>query len=277
MDAGEFAQPVDGADTSAAIPPAQVLRPPFGAGVAFIVFGLHLATQFFVSTAVLILVPMIAGPLAVRRGVATDDMVAHLEFIMRDVGLPLALILAFVMSVLVMLVVAQALIRREPHPTFAEAVGWRPGSEPQRRRGLMLGATLGLLYGITATFLLPLPENSELGPLAQMAMQGGLQRMLWATLAIVGAPPVEEFLYRGVLYTGMARSWGVWPAAVLTCVIFASLHLTEVQFYWPALPFVVCLAVVVQAVRMRTGALGPCIMVHAAYNGVLVLLMYMSG
>ena len=51
----------------------------------------------------------------------------------------------------------------------------------------------------------------------------------WATtllilLASVAAPLVEELLFRGVLYNAIKLRLGVWPAIVLTGLVFGVVH-----------------------------------------------------
>ena len=145
-------------------------------------------------------------------------------------------------------------------------------------RALGASALLGSLIALAVHFMLvrvfpPRPEQS-FGPLVQAAATPGLSRLSWAVLVLVFAPPIEEFLFRGVLLHGFAKTWGLTTAVLLTSVIFIAFHLTETRSYWPALSGISLLAGVTAAVRLSTKALGPAIAVHAGYNLVFVVLVY---
>jgi membrane protease YdiL (CAAX protease family) len=145
-------------------------------------------------------------------------------------------------------------------------------------RALAASALLGSLIALGVQFLLirafpPRPEQS-FGPLVQAAATPGLSRLGWAVIALALAPPIEEFLFRGVLLHGFAKTWGLTTAVLLTSVIFITFHLPETHSYWPALSGIALLAGVTAAVRLSTKALGPAIALHAGYNLVFVVVVY---
>jgi hypothetical protein len=93
----------------------------------------------------------------------------------------------------------------------------------------------------------------------------------WAAIAgaAIGAPVVEEFLWRGFLQQGLkATGIGVRPAVAVTACLFALIHL-------PALPegarvggvaTLVVLGVAWGLLYERTGRIAAPIMAHAAFN-----------
>ena len=87
-----------------------------------------------------------------------------------------------------------------------------------------------------------------------------------AILVTVVAPIAEEFFFRGYFFTAL-RSWrGVWPAAIITGVVFGAIHAgsAPVGFLVPLafFGFVLCL------LYERTGSLYPCIALHAFNNSL---------
>jgi membrane protease YdiL (CAAX protease family) len=87
-----------------------------------------------------------------------------------------------------------------------------------------------------------------------------------AFLVAVVAPIAEEFFFRGFFY-GALRNWkGPWPAAVLTGLVFGSIHVgsAEAAFLLPLgfFGFSLCL------LRERTGSLYPGIALHCANNSL---------
>ncbi len=106
---------------------------------------------------------------------------------------------------------------------------------------------------------------------------GGWQRLGWAVLALFVAPPVEEFLFRGVLWSGLVRSMGSGKAGVVVTLLFVASHVTEARGYWPAWIAISVLAVAALAVRVRSGSLLPPVVLHTSYNAVLVAAVYLGA
>ena len=85
-------------------------------------------------------------------------------------------------------------------------------------------------------------------------------------LVCVAAPVVEEFFFRGFFY-GALRNWrGIWPAAILTGVVFGGIHLggSPIGAIVPLMVFGFGLCLLYE----RTGSLYPCIAVHAINNAI---------
>jgi uncharacterized protein len=85
-------------------------------------------------------------------------------------------------------------------------------------------------------------------------------------LVTVIAPVAEEFFFRGYFFTAL-RNWkGLWPAAVLTGLVFGAIHVgsAPIGFLVPLmfLGFVLCL------LYWRTGSLLPCIALHCLNNAL---------
>jgi ABC-2 type transport system permease protein len=92
---------------------------------------------------------------------------------------------------------------------------------------------------------------------------------LWlAALAIVAAPLFEEFIFRGLIFTGLRRSLGLAPAAVASAAIFAIVH--PPMSVVPVFVMGVCAALVYD----RTKMLAAPITVHAVYNVAVLALQW---
>jgi membrane protease YdiL (CAAX protease family) len=99
----------------------------------------------------------------------------------------------------------------------------------------------------------------------------GVDRSTAAMLAVaflvsVVAPVAEEFFFRGFFF-GALRNWkGVWPAAIITGLVFGGIHVgsAELALLVPLafFGFALCL------VRERTGSLLPCMVLHCANNSL---------
>lgn len=85
--------------------------------------------------------------------------------------------------------------------------------------------------------------------------------VLLALLVVVGAPIVEELVYRGLIQGGLSPRFGVVRALVFTAVMFTIVHLHPVEF-----PGLFAFALVLGWCRIRTGSLGLAIVTHIAFN-----------
>jgi membrane protease YdiL (CAAX protease family) len=87
-----------------------------------------------------------------------------------------------------------------------------------------------------------------------------------AFLVAVVAPIAEEFFFRGFFF-GALRNWrGVWPAAIITGLVFGAIHVSSssATFLVPLAFFGFLLCVL----RARTGSLYPGIVLHCANNSL---------
>lgn len=145
------------------------------------------------------------------------------------------------------------------------AVGGTATDVPTTLIAVAAGLTLSFLGTLLIRYAGPPPkEVSHLFPI--LIGQPGWRRDLWALAGIFLAPPVEELLYRGVLFEGFRRSIGrVWSAVVVT-LLFVAGHIPNTHGWWPPLVGIGCLAVGSVCARILTRSLGPSVWMHAAYN-----------
>lgn len=80
-------------------------------------------------------------------------------------------------------------------------------------------------------------------------------------VVVVGAPVVEEIVYRGCLQTSLVGGFGAGTGVVVTAALFALIHWAPVEF-----PGLFAFALVLGWARHRTGSLGLAIVTHVAFN-----------
>ncbi len=99
---------------------------------------------------------------------------------------------------------------------------------------------------------------------------GGLNTVVLVVIVVVGAPIVEELVYRGLIQRSTASLIGVWPALVATSMWFAIIHFRPIEY-----PGLFLAGLVFGACVVATGRLGPAIVTHAAFNaaGIINLLV----
>ncbi|HNP60099.1 MAG TPA: CPBP family intramembrane metalloprotease [Nitrospirales bacterium] len=143
-------------------------------------------------------------------------------------------------------------------------------------RFVLMGLALG--FGFVAfTEYGGLPADDLPQPLfdAMISAPPSLQT-LWALMIVGVFPVVEEVLFRGILFTGMSESWGPGLAGFMTTMIFVGVHMPKVLEYWPALLAVSLVGSLTILLRIRTESLVPGIALHGTYNGVLVMVAFLT-
>jgi uncharacterized protein len=98
---------------------------------------------------------------------------------------------------------------------------------------------------------------------------GGWLTALLVVVVVVGAPIVEELVYRGLLQRSVSSAIGAGIGLVSTSLWFALVHFSPVEYpglFLAGLVFGGCVAL--------TGRIGPAIVTHAAFNatGLVVVL-----
>lgn len=90
--------------------------------------------------------------------------------------------------------------------------------------------------------------------------------------AVVVAPLFEETLFRGVLLPGLAGWLGPRGAVLLSAALFAAAHLSLVEW----LPLFV-LGCGLGLLRLRSGRLGPSVLMHALWNALTFVNLLLLG
>jgi hypothetical protein len=98
--------------------------------------------------------------------------------------------------------------------------------------------------------------------------------ILFAFIACVLAPVVEELMFRGFLLNALLRYMPIALAAVFSALLFGAAHAS-----WSAFAPLAGAGLVLAAVYYRTGALSASMIAHAGFNtiGVLGYFVFKSG
>jgi membrane protease YdiL (CAAX protease family) len=154
------------------------------------------------------------------------------------------------------------------------AIGWSSASGLQIVSSALVGVALSGLYLFVAFVVFPPKAQQSWNVFHDAIVAGGWQRHGWAFLALLLAPIVEEFMFRGVLFAGLSRSWPLPAAGLVTTILFVLGHGVSLHPYWPSILVITALAVAALRARIVTKSLAPCISMHAAYNLGMVVAIY---
>ncbi len=136
---------------------------------------------------------------------------------------------------------------------------------------MLLAMISGFALGTGILFLsvhTPVREDFTPGILARAAETPGVAQFAWVFAALILAPPIEEFVFRGAVFEGLRRSWGSLIAGLFVTALFVGMHVPEVSHHWPALLGVTVAGVALLLARMWSDSLAPAIALHCAYNFV---------
>lgn len=137
----------------------------------------------------------------------------------------------------------------------------------------MLSNILAVM-GITICISIALNNIISMSPLVQMseeyetASNAFYGSTIWLELlgSALITPVLEELLHRGVVYGRLRRMMNMWPAIIVSALVFAGLHFNIVQFTYAFL-----LGIVFALFVEKTGHIYPSVIAHVVANGIAVI------
>ena len=133
-----------------------------------------------------------------------------------------------------------------------------------RWRELAVISVATIFYITSVTYVLEHARDRHL------LISGPTDLLLLGTIVInlaILAPLAEELLFRGWFYTGLRQSLGFLPSFLFTVTLFAAIHWDpNHRRILQVLP----LAIALGLLRERSGSIKPTIILHAAYNLIII-------
>jgi membrane protease YdiL (CAAX protease family) len=234
---------------------------PYGPRQAALALAAYFGAQLATGAVVGVLVGLWYGVLHRGRYVQGSEIMSKATLVGGAAGVLVGGVVAWLL--------AQRHIRRNTEGISLASLGCMRGSRRAQAIAAVAGLAIGLAF-IGATTWIPMPESAKPGWLAAVA-GGGWAYYLWIALALFIAPPVEEFVFRGMLWTGLARRWNPIMAGATVTFAFAAVHITQAGTYWPAMVAIATMGAAALVARVRSGSLIPAIALHLSYNAVVVI------
>ncbi len=153
---------------------------------------------------------------------------------------------------------------------------WQLGARPAESiwyfRAILLALVALLLVALVTVSMESLLGQPLENPQVEMLAPGGssLPAAVMMLVLVAGlAPMVEELLFRGLLYRWIGERFGIWPALIVSSLIFSCLH--GIALLIPPLFVVGCL---LAWLYEKSGSIWPCMVMHGVFNGLMLLGLY---
>lgn len=246
-----------GAAGSPAVPPSSVAERKAGGWAVLALLGAALGWYVLLGIGAALGALAITGVLTKVGWVASERS----REVVVWVGLPLQQVL--------MMLVAVRRVRRRGIGGARSGLGWLP----VRRRRLVAGLAGGvfLIDAVKVALCLMLPDvDSFMTQIKQDIggpIPGDAGYVAWNLAVVVaGAPLAEELFFRGWLWGGLRRHWGVWRTGLMTGLLFLAFHGTYGD--WRLLVVLVPMVVLMTLARHFGGSVRASLAVHVANNAL---------
>ena len=239
--------------------------PAWGIGGAFLIWIASILVQAIVPL-------FFIFPFAFYRGLdpAAPDFVKSVAALaISDPTAILLQVISIFPTHVLTFIVLWAFVTRLGRRPFLKSFGW----DWSGRLRLWQSVGLGIALFAVATALAKLLGAEKPTQLEQLINSSMAARYAIAGLAVFTAPFIEEFVYRGVLYSALQRTIGMNGAVILVLGLFTLIHVPQ---YWPnvgVISAVALLSIVLTIIRAYTGRLLACVVIHMAFNAVQAVLL----
>ena len=235
-------------------------NPPWSCWMAFGIWTFSVLAILFVP--ILCLIPYIIY-------IALEGN-SSVENIQNDRTAIIVSILGTIPAHILTIVLAWFIVTKNKKFSFKQTLGWSPNNFRWFYYILILGGFFAI--ATLVSYLIPEQDNE----LLRILRSSRTAVYIVAFIATFTAPLVEEVVYRGVLYSAIQRSIGVKGAIAIVTALFALVHVPQ---YWgsPGTIILICLlSLVLTLVRVSTGNLLPCIILHTIFNGIQSLFLVLQ-
>lgn len=237
--------------------------PPWNSGVAFLVWA--------ASVALILILPTIAIVIYIAaNGISFTNREQLMELLKTDINASIIQILAIIPAHIFTLILAWAVVTKLNKYSFREMLGWKFNNFKVWHIIVVVVAIFALAGGLTSYF------GETDNELLKILRTSRTAVVLVAILATFTAPIVEEVVYRGVLYSALQRTVGVWMAVFLVTLLFAVVHVPQYLPDFVSISMICLLSLILTLVRVWTKNLLPCIILHFVFNGIQSVILILE-
>lgn len=157
-----------------------------------------------------------------------------------------------------------AVVTRLGKRPFLQSLGWNWAGRSVLYWSLI---SLGIVafVNFASNYLLRwLPDRPS--PFEELLRSSPSIRIATVVLAIIGAPLVEEIVYRGVLFSGLRKRLSGTATVLAVTVIFVSVHVPQYLGAWRSIAGLTLLSLALTIVRARTSSVLPSFLIHLVNN-----------
>ena len=132
-----------------------------------------------------------------------------------------------------------------------------------------------LAFG-SALLSIAIGDRTESSPMTELLSNPD---SLWVmgVFGVFVAPCFEELVFRGFLFGSLERMHGTAAALLGSSAVFAALHGAQYGWQWPQLVVLGLVGCAFGVIRIRSGSTMASTIVHAAYNGMVLVALIGVG
>ena len=170
---------------------------------------------------------------------------------------------------LLVLMLMYGLVRNRSHGRVFESVRW---NWPANWNAYLISGIGLAIVLVPLGNLLPMPKEAPIDQFFRTARDA----YVLSLFGVLFAPLFEEVFFRGFLYPVVARRLGFYPAIVITAILFASIHATQLKYSWGPVLIIFLVGIALTTVRALKKSLSATILMHMAYNGTIFVTSYIA-
>jgi membrane protease YdiL (CAAX protease family) len=249
------------AGTGAAVPPDDPDHPPWGIPGGIGVWLFSVLAIILVPT--LAVIGWVAYESLAHPSISTSSN-AMTSLLTSPSAMLVNVISIFGAHVITLAIVWAVVTRFGRYPFFA-TLGWRWAASPGFPRFWFVVSVVFAMYIVDIGLgqVLPQSHETDFEKLLKTSQQ---VRIAVALLAVLTAPWVEEFVYRGVLFSALISRAGVRWTVIIVTALFALVHFPQYWGAWSALAGITVLSLTLTIVRAKMKSIFPCIAIHFLFN-----------
>jgi membrane protease YdiL (CAAX protease family) len=192
------------------------------------------------------------------------------EFAKSDAVAIFLQIVAILPAHLFTIIVAWLVVTHGRKYSFRQTLGWVSGGFKWWHYVAILAAFMVVAQVVSNYF--PEQEND----LTRILKSSRSAVYIIALVATFTAPLVEEVVYRGVIYSAFRKRMGIGAGFVVATFLFALVHVPQYYPSYSTIFLLTLLSVTLTSIRVWSGNLLPCIILHTLFNGLQSVLLILQ-